>query len=148
MAASQPSLPSEPRRRERNRTNWLQRLQPISRLCCYSGERNAFSKDLQTLPEGKGLIPALERSLNGCNEDWDSKTTESWGRIAARVSFSGPRTSIQPELCFSLAVLGREWEEGEGETEREYYVPMFTEFFIWMLQNVAKLQCGLMGIDS
>lgn len=61
------------RRQERHRTNWWQRLQPISRpcLCCSRGEGNAFSKDWKTLPAGKDWCSCQEESLDRCPEDWN-----------------------------------------------------------------------------
>lgn len=45
--------------------------------------------------------------------------TEGSGRNAATVSLSGPGTSIQPGLLFSLTKLCKGREEGEREQERE-----------------------------
>ena len=53
----------------RNGTNLLQRLQLISRLCCYSGEGNVFSKDWKTPPTGKGPMLMSGESPDRHNEN-------------------------------------------------------------------------------
>lgn len=83
--------------------NWWQGLQPISCLCCSSGEVLSARIGKLSLQE-KDWRWCQEESLNGHK----GKKTDGWERLAARVSWSGPRTEIQPELFFPLNKLSRE----------------------------------------
>lgn len=146
VAALQASPPSGLRRLERNRTNWLQRLQPISSLCRDSGEQNAFSEDLKTLPAGKDWCPCQEKSLDECNENWN------WRKQMAGEEF-------QPgSLCgalglkfdlnfffFFLTKLGKGREKGEGKQgERIPRSNCLLIFFLFECSKCCKLQYCLL----
>lgn len=106
---------------------------------------NAFSKDLKTLQAGKDWYWCQEKSLDGCNENWN------WGKQMAEEECQPGSLcqalglKFQPELFFSWTKLGKGRKEGEGKRgERIPCSNCLLNFFYLSVQNVAKLQCCLL----